>query len=248
MKTKSAAQTLVDARTSARLRETLPSDLRPGSVDEAYAIQDEIVALSGGVGGWKIAPRPNGGAFLCSPIPQSFFLRPEIPIARPDLLKPEAEAEIAVRFGRDLESKPGGHSVEEVMAAVASLHPVIEILSSRFEDRKTVDPLFNLADLQSCGAVVVGAPCPDWRTIEMASVPLALSVDGQEVGSTPGGASSHHVFAALAWLANHAITRNGGLRKDHVVITGARVGPVQVRSGAQVTATAGILGTLRTTL
>jgi 2-keto-4-pentenoate hydratase len=246
MKIKTAARYLVDARTSAQLRQTLPPDLMPGSVEEAYAVQDEIITLSGGAGGWKIAPRPNGGEFLCSPIPQRFFLAPEIRIGRPDLLSPEAEAEIAIRMGQDLGPKPGGYSLEEVMAAVASLHPVIEILSSRFENRKSVDPLCNLADLQSCGAVVVGPPCADWRTIEMSNVALAMSVDGREVGSTAGGAASHHVFAALAWLANHANGRNGGLRKGDVVITGSRVGPVQVAAGAQVTATAGVLGTLRT--
>ena len=41
--------------------------------------------------------------------------------------------------------------------------PVFEVLSSRFVNRKLTDPLSNIADLQSCGAVVVGPACRDWK-------------------------------------------------------------------------------------
>ena len=68
-----AAQQLVDARENGRPIGALPSGLAPRGVAQAYAIQDEMIARLGEVGGWKIAPRPNGGEFLCSPIPKTFF-------------------------------------------------------------------------------------------------------------------------------------------------------------------------------
>jgi 2-keto-4-pentenoate hydratase len=245
MSAKAAAQYLVEARMNARLIKAFSPDLAPASVQQAYAIQDEIISLSGSVGGWKIAPRPNGGEFLCSPIPAAFFVPHDTQIGRADFLAPEAEVEIAARFGRDLPPKSGDYSLEEVIDAIESLHPIIEILSSRFEDRKATDQVSNIADLQSCGAVVVGAACGDWRAIEMATVPLALSIDGQEVTSVSGGASSHHVLAAITWLANHSAARNGGLKKGQIVITGARVGPIAVKPGARVTGRVGPLGDVR---
>ena len=241
-----AAQQLVDARENGRPIGALPSGLAPRSVAQAYAIQDEMIARLGEVGGWKIAPRPNGGEFLCSPIPKTFFFEQQVRIGPSGLMAPEIEMEVAIRIGRDLPPKPGLYSVAEVMDAVASLHPIFEVLSSRFVNRKLTDPLSNIADLQSCGAVVVGPACRDWKQIEMSTTPLAMHIDGREVGSVSGGASSYHVFAALTWLANHAVARRGGLRAGQVIITGARVGPVAVTAGAQVTGAAGMLGELRT--
>ena len=241
-----AAQHLVDARKNGRPLAEMPTGLAPRSVAQAYAIQDEIISHLGDAGGWKIAPRPNGGEFLCSPIPKSFYFGQHVRIGPSGLIAPEIEMEIAIRIGSDLPSKPDQYSVEEVMEAVASLHPIFEVLSSRFANRKLADPLSNIADLQSCGAVVVGPACRDWKQVEMSVIPLAMQIDGREVGSVAGGASSHHVFAALTWLANHAVARNGGLRAGQVIITGARVSPVAVTAGAQVTGAAGMLGELAT--
>ena len=95
------------------------------------------------------------------------------------------------------------------------------------------------------GSVVVGNACTDWKRIEMSAVPLTISIDGRQAGTTPGGASSHHVLAALTWLANHSANRNGGLKKDQIVITGARVGPISVRGGEQIVGTCGALGNVQ---
>lgn len=245
MNTRNAAQRLVEAREKACPMDALPADLAPTSVQQAYAVQDEIIRLSGETGGWKVAPRPNGGEFLCSPIPRDFFVREGTRIARQDFIAPEAEIEIAVQFGRDLPQRSDSYSVEEVTAAIASCHPAIEILSSRFQNRRAANQLSNIADLQSCGSVVVGNACTDWKRIEMSAVPLTISIDGRQAGTTPGGASSHHVLAALTWLANHSANRNGGLKKDQIVITGARVGPISVRGGEQIVGTCGALGNVQ---
>jgi 2-keto-4-pentenoate hydratase len=108
--------------------------------------------------------------------------------------------------------------------------------------------LSNIADLQSCGAVVVGNAYADWKSIEMSAVPITISIDGRQAGTISGGASSLHVLAAVTWLANHATNRNGGLRKGQTIITGARVGPVAVRSGERIVGTCGSIGEVRTTI
>jgi 2-keto-4-pentenoate hydratase len=238
----------MEARQKARPIEALPVDIAPKSVQQAYAIQDETIRLSGDVGGWKVAPRPNGGEFLCSPIPQAFFVPQDVRIERLDFLAPEAEIEIAIRFGRDLPPRSDSYPVEDVTDAIVSCHPAIEILSSRFHSRRAANQLSNIADLQSCGAVVVGNAYADWKSIEMSEVPITIAIDGRQAGTTPGGTSSHHVFAALTWLANHATSRNGGLKKGQTIITGARVGPVAVRSGERIVGTCGTIGEVRTVI
>ncbi len=45
-----------------------------------------------------------------------------------------AEIEFAFRFGRQLPPRPSPYEIAEVMDAVASLHPAIEIPDSRYDD------------------------------------------------------------------------------------------------------------------
>jgi 2-keto-4-pentenoate hydratase len=240
-----AAGRLIAARLSAQPIERLPADCAPAKVADAYAIQDAIVARSGGIGGWKTAPRPNGGEFLCSPIPQPFFYVNDAVLGRIDMARPEAEMEVALRLGRNLPPRDTPYSIEEAVGAVADVIPIVEILSSRFLDRAAVDPLSPLADLQSCGAVVVGTGRADWSAIEASCQLMTLRIDGEVAGEVSGGASSHHLAVALAWLANHAAARSGGLKRGHIVITGARVGPFRVQPGSRIEGIAESLGSVK---
>ncbi len=56
-----AVRVLVRARRSGRLLEALPPASRPGSVDEAHAIQDAtVLELGDAVAGWKVLPPIDG--------------------------------------------------------------------------------------------------------------------------------------------------------------------------------------------
>ena len=58
---RNAAKLLADAWLNMTTIEGLPPDLRPGSFNEAYAIQDEMAELIGQkTVGWKIGPASSG--------------------------------------------------------------------------------------------------------------------------------------------------------------------------------------------
>jgi len=245
-----AASVLVETRRGRRRLADLPADLQPTSMAEAYAIQDAVVALTGAVGGWKVAPAGNNPEPRCAPIPAANLHASPATLATGELLMaPEIEVEIAVRFSKDLPPRTKPYTTDEVTAAIGSIHPALEVLSSRFENRKAVSPLTAIADAQSNGSAVFGPALTNWQSVDFSTVGMVLFFDGKQVGQTDGGASNADVFASLVWLANSGAVRQGGLKAGQVVITGARIKPVVVpKSGTAVKADVVGIGSVSATV
>jgi 2-keto-4-pentenoate hydratase len=223
-----AAALLVEARQSGHRMADLPEDSSPTDIEQAYAIQDATVRQLGTVGGWKVSPMRLGAPPNCAPIAASLIHASPAHFVYGTASTPEVEVEVAVRLGCDLPPRGTAYEADEMRAAIVSLHPAIEILSSRFTDRKAVSPLTALADIQSNAAVVIGMGLQDWQEVELGRVVMRLRIAGEECAATEGGPDTSNVLAALAWLANHVAARCGGLRAGDVVITGARLGPCAV--------------------
>jgi 2-keto-4-pentenoate hydratase len=208
-----AASVLVAARRARVQIPALSAELGPTSVEQAYAIQDASMRLLGPVGGWKAN---ISGELRCAPISaDTIFSAPaKMTADRPYKI----EAEVGIMIGRDLDEQ---QSVDTIRSAIASIHPAIEMVLSRFEGPVPMEQ--GLADCQSCEAVMIGAAIEGWANSVQLSPQMALSIDGEIVAATSGGASPEAMLPALAWLANHALARGLPLRKGHFVITGARL-------------------------
>lgn len=192
--------------------------LAPADLGGVYALQDEIIAQIGEVGGWKVAAG-LGDPPLCAPIPANRFF------AGADLLNGQrhrfiiAEIEIAVRLDRDL---PAGATPDMVEAAIASLHTAIELVGNPFIDRDATPRNLQLGDLQSNGAVLVGKALDRAIVGSLDRLPVALELDGKPVHAVEKGASWADIVGAIAWLSGHAAERGLPLRSGQVIITGAR--------------------------
>lgn len=115
--------------------EALPTSLRPSTRAEGYAIQAQLEASSRhGLWGWKIAATslagqrhigvdgPLAGRLLAEMVhPDGASL--SIGANRMRV----AEPEFAFRIARDLPPRGAPYAVDEVLGAIASLHPAIEI-------------------------------------------------------------------------------------------------------------------------
>lgn len=208
-----AASVIVAARRARAQIPALSGELAPAGVEEAYAIQDSSMRLLGPVGGWKLA---IAAELSCSPIPADtiFQTTAKMPAGRPYKI----EGEIGILIGKDLEER---QSADTIRGAIASVHPAIEMVLSRFSGLAPKEQ--GLADCQSCEAVIVGKSIEGWANSDLASAQMALSIDGKTIAANADGASLTAMLPALAWLANHALARGLPLRKGHIVITGARV-------------------------
>ena len=156
-----------------------------------------------------------------------------------------AEVEFAFRMGKDLPPRAAPYATEEVLAAVDTLQPAIEIPDSRYDDFVTVGAPQLIADNACAHLVVVGAAAKaDWRRIDLA----AHKGRGRNEGKFEREGSGANVLGdpriALAWLANELRGLGITLARGQTVITGTCVKPIEVGPGDHVVADLGVLGGL----
>ncbi len=232
-----AANTLLDARRTVTPIPELPEPLRPTTLDEVYAIQDHIAQAFGPIGGYKIgAPTPEATPMF-APMPRAWIAPGGAELSGPRWRFRGLEAEIAFQLGADLPPRSTPYPDSEVLAAIASCHPVIEILESGLTDPTGADRLSSLADLQMHGALIFGPPCPDWNKIDWDTEKVILAVDGTIRVERTGSNTSGNLLKLLPWLANHGVARTGGLHAGQWITTGSWTGNTPAMAGSSVDVT-----------
>jgi 2-keto-4-pentenoate hydratase len=238
-----AVEFLLAARHSGRRLTALPDEARPRTVGAAYAIQDAVASKLGAIGGWKVGAKSASAEPTCAPLPATLILQSPQRFAAGRFAHNGVEAELAFTLSHDLPPRPQPYCVADLETSVATVHPAIEIVDSRFVDLGAVDALSVLADFQSNGALVVGNGVALPHAFESSTQGVALDIDGVRVVESRGSNPAGDVLSLLAWLANHAAARNGGLRRGDLVTTGSWTGMRFVASGTRVEAAfAGIGG------
>ncbi len=233
-----AATRMLEAwRDPARLLSPLPEAMRPAHDVGAYAIQAAVMAELGPIGGWKVgAPGPEAEP-NCAPMPLSGIQ--DSPASLPARLTLRGiESEICFRMARDLPSRL--YTREEVADAVASCHPALELLQSRFADDAALDAHTRLADFLSHGAFVPGPAIEGWRDLDFARLTVIQTVDGAEQRRGTGNPAGD-MLRLLAWLAGEGARWAGGLRAGQYVTCGSWTGKSFVHAGARVAARFGDL-------
>lgn len=231
-----AARQLSDAWSTGQQIIDLPEGLKPESWDDVYRIQDATIARRGSaIGAWKVAPVDRGSGRICVPIPADLIHVSPATITA-SAFAPLIEVEVAARLGRDLPGSAGPYTAADMAEAVAALHLAVEVAGSRFVDRKAVGQMTAVADLGMNAGIVIGPALADWRAVEVGGLAARLTAGEAEVATSPGGWTTAEMLEALADLANHAARRTGGLKAGQVVITGARIGPVETPLNATVEA------------
>ena len=222
----------------------------PADVDDAYAIQDDVArrlwtSRGDPIRAWKTGG-PNADAIpVAAPIPASRVYADGVRLNGADYHFIGIEAELAYMLGRDLPPRATPYVESDVVEAIGSMHVAIEVCDSRLANFTTADALWKLADNQSNGGLVVGAPIRDWRRIVPGELSAFVEVDGAPLAPATGA----HPYGAprrrLAGLANHCAARCGGLREGDVITTGAWTGMHIVDAGAQVVVRFSKLGEAR---
>jgi 2-keto-4-pentenoate hydratase len=227
--------------------ERLRGDLAPGSLDEAYALQDAVhrhfmAAGWGPLGGQKIAltsravqelcgvDQPAGGAIFASTIHGS-----PATLRIGDFVRLGLEFELGLRLGRDLPAAAAPYDRASVAPAVATCMAAFELIEDRDADYADLDAASILTDKCWCGGVVLGPEVADWRTLDLATAAVELSWNGEIVDAGTTGAAMGHPFEALAWLANLLAGRGRGMKAGEIVITGSALKTRFPQAGDTVT-------------
>ena len=239
-----AATLLIEARKSGQGLARFPADCRPDSIDEAYRIQDAVALHLGPVRGWKTgAPGPEAEPAY-APIFSVIAGPGRFAAATQRLFG--IEAELAFRLGRDLPKRDRPYARDEIVAAIASMHPAIELVDTRFADFAAVDTLSKIADNQSNGALVHGPAVAGWQSLglDLARPPIGVTIDGRVAAQTSGN-SGGDPLRLLTALANHCTARTGGLREGDMITTGSITGLAFAKPGSVVVGDFGKFGTVR---
>jgi 2-keto-4-pentenoate hydratase len=84
------------------------------------------------------------------------------------------------------------------------------------------------------GAVVLGAPCADWRTLQLDQLRVTLWADDAPVVDKKGGNPFGDPLLAVALLANHLARRGQPLAAGTFVLAGSHTGVHRARPGERL--------------
>ena len=228
------ADILLDARRTFTTIEDLPPELQPTSLEESYAVQDQLAIAYETIGGWKVGAPTADATPVYAPMPLAWMAGSGAILAGPRYRYRGLEAEIAFLLGHDLPPRATPYTREEVYAAVASCHPAIEELESAFVDPRGVAKFHSIADLQMHGGFIHGPAIPDWQSIDFTAERVTLSIDSTVRVERTGSNTSGDLLRLLPWLANEAAARTGGLRAGQWITTGSWTSVTLAEPGAHV--------------
>ncbi|NPU11739.1 hydratase [Bradyrhizobium sp. 83002] len=228
----------------------LPPELRPHDRAAGYAIQAALENHSDKpLFGWKIAATSEAGQRhinVAGPMAGRILAETVLPVGGAASMAGNAmrvaEPEFAFRLGVDLPPRPTPYDVAEVLAAVATLHPAIEIPDSRFADFVSAGEAQLIADNACAHLFVLGEPTTaDWRSRDLIEERPRISLRGETfIGHGRNVLGDPRV--ALAWLVNELRQLGIPARAGQVVTTGTCHPPLPIDSGDVMEADFGDLG------
>jgi len=222
----------------------------PKTREEAYALQEAIVALSGMARcGYKVGStskeaqrmlgtdEPGAGVLLCPFV----FESPAHIALVPDHM-PAVEGEFAFRMGRDLPPRSAPYTTGEITDAIDALAGSIEVVGTRFAGGLSgKGRLLTTADGGVNVALVTGA-WTKYREQDLRAHAVTMTINCVAKGAGTGSRALGNPLDVLVWLVNHLSARRLGLRSGEIVSTGTCTGLDAVNPGDVACADFGVLG------
>jgi 2-keto-4-pentenoate hydratase len=160
-----------------------------------------------------------------------------------------AEPEFAFRFGHTLAPRATPYTVDDVLAAVDSLHLALEIPDSRFADFATAGGPALIADNACAHELVLGdAVTANWRSLDLARHPVHATVGARYDRAGSGANVLGDPRVALTWSVNELSALGIAMAAGEFVTTGTSVVPLELMPGDHVSADFGPLGTIAVTI
>jgi len=245
-----ASKTLHDHWRAGTKFSGLDDRLRPRDRIEAYAIQAGIEKYSSeSLFGWKIAATSEAGQKhinVDGPMAGRILAETVIPDGGTASMAGNemrvTEPEFAFRMRVDLPARTTPYTMQQVLDAVDTLHPAIEIPDSRFEDFVSAGAAQIIADNACAHLFVLGSPTrTDWRSLDLIDERPVVSLRGQQfIGHGKNVLGDPRV--ALTWLANELRQLGVTLKAGRIVTTGTCHPPLPIQSGDFCAVDFGALG------
>lgn len=231
--------------------ETMPEALRPADRRQAYAMQALLERASAErLFGWKIAATSKAGQAhigVDGPLAGRILAERVLPDGATSSLAGNAmrvaEVEFAFRMARDLPPRAEPYTQDEVLDAVASLHPAIEIPDSRFVDFVAAGGVHLVADNACAHEFVLGESTgAPWRDLDLSTYQPVARMPGRQDQKGLGANVLGDPRIALTWIANELSGLGVTLKAGEVVTTGTCLVPIAIAPGDSIEADFGPLG------
>jgi 2-keto-4-pentenoate hydratase len=245
------ARVLAEGRRAGEKLDAYPGP-KPATSSEAFAIQ---TAARGMLGwrhrGWKvgctseIAQKALGtdGPFPGPLYGERLFVSGDFVPTKPSNWR-VTEPEIAFTMASDLPARERPYGIDEVLAAVASVHPAIEIVNPRLPNG-FADPIeWYIADGGLSDALVLGPGIPPLKRSDYAKIKAEAKINNKMISRGVGANALGGPELVLTWLANHLIDRGSHLKSGDVVTTGVITEVFTSKLGDEVTAAFEHLGSV----
>lgn len=226
----------------------------PGlTLDDAYDIQDRVLALREEAGD-RVAAAKLGLTSrakqtqmgvdepLYGWLTDTMRHDPSSALDLSRFAQPRVEPEVAFITRADL-SGPGVTSAQ-VLAATGSVAPALDVLDSRFAGYQ-----FTLVDVTADDASAAGYVLGDWVRPEgdLRVTGCVLEKNGELVDTAAGAAVMEHPAAAVAWFVRKLHSRGRALPARSVVLAGAWTAAIPVAPGDTVRASFDRVGSVEVT-
>jgi 2-keto-4-pentenoate hydratase len=218
------AQLAGELAAARRTREVVPpAALEPlKDFDSAYRLQDAVRDELGAiVTGWKVAAAPSGEV-IAAPLFKHCLLSSGDLLTTPALARDGVESELALRIDRPLPA--GDCTRDDVIAAVGAVMPAFELLCSRLPGKFASPREHIVADGMGNGAVVLGAPCSDWRALKLDELRAKLRCGEALLVDKRGGNPFGDPLLAVVLLARHLAKRGQAVEVGTFVLAGSHTG------------------------
>jgi len=157
------------------------------------------------------------------------------------LLQPRIEGEIALVMGADVTDPAVGP--EAFAAAVARLHPALEIVDSRVAAWR-ITIVDTVADNASAGLFVLGEGGVAPTGIDVVGCAMRMTADGEPVSQGVGAACMGSAYNSGLWLARKMIEVGRPLLAGDIVLSGALAPMRDVEAGVRYEARIDGLGSV----
>jgi 2-keto-4-pentenoate hydratase len=205
--------------------ECIPQELEPGSVEDAYLVQQAFLRqIQAQTGGWKIGAKSDKGAIQGAPLPAQRIYPATAAIKRADY--PVLGIELEIMFCFDTDFQPGAAPIreQEVMRRVSTMAASIEIVSSRIAGWPEVPKLSQLADLQNHGALISGEFIAYDAAFPFVNPVAHLTLNGKDIFKGSASNPAGDPRRLLSWLVNHCNAHGLLLPAGTIVTTGSYTG------------------------
>ena len=249
--TDAVAKNLAEGRRSGYKMQAYPGE-RPATRSAAFSLQGQVTDHLG----W----RPIGWKVGCTSEQAQKSLKTDRPFAGPIyqernfasggyvMTMPDnwrvIEPEIMFRMGRRLEPRPVAYTLDEVLAAVESVHGAIEVVNPRLPRGFDDAVEWYIADGALNDAIVIGPAVRPMERADYARISAHAVRNGEKAGSGTGANALGGPELVLAWLVNELSSMGTPLDAGSYVSTGVITGLFRAERGDAVTAEFTTLGTV----